>query len=181
MVTKINYFQIHKADLKMLLNFFEREIERKPQHSWFPKKQKNRMHSKEIRHLDASNKDILDICLRYLKQYRYQNQEITTRNWFLELHEYNCLSTDPNPLSEFDLHSDDGATTDFNVNTIVFYLEKSENISGGDLLVEINKKQTIIPVLPGMVITFRGDLLHVPTPCSGSGIRKSIVFQIERS
>jgi hypothetical protein len=181
--TKIHYFQLPINDMVVLSEFFENTIDKNKKRSiwfnWF-QKQKNKVDFEEIVKISGDAQKIVDISLRYLDIHGFQCEEVGRKNWYLELQRYKCVENDKTPLDFISLHKDDGSTTDYNVNTIVFYLEKSEKIIGGDLLVKINDKETIIPVMSGMAIAFRGNLLHTPIPCLGEGFRKTIVFQVER-
>lgn len=183
---KINYFELEKEELDILMDVLHSNINRpKNKVSNFLGKffhfeeQGNRFTSRDMNSNDKT-KPIIDIASKYFNRYGYQNEDISHNNYYIELIRYKCIVSDPIPLDVLGLHEDDGATTKYKVNTMIFYLEKSENIKGGDLLVQINNKNTIIPIKKGMAIAFRGNLLHVPTKCLGEGIRECIVFQIER-
>lgn len=126
-----------------------------------------------------SAKLIIAIASKYFVRYGYRNKTLKPFNYYLELTKYECVP-ESKTLKIFDLHEDDYASTGYEVNTIVFYLNKTPSLIGGNVLVNINDKYTTIPIHSGMALTFQGNLLHMPTPCSGEGSRESIVFQIAR-
>lgn len=64
--------------------------------------------------------------------------------------------------------------------TVIFYIEKSPGIKGGDFKYMLGRKIHTVTVKSEKIIVFRGDLLHKPECVSGEGIRKSIVVFLER-
>ena len=176
MQVKINYFEIEKEDMIVLREEYNKGIKGTHQTWWqrLLKKEKNVFSSKNV----TGNGTLLRFALKYLDRYFYRTTNIHEKNHYIELERYSCTRYDETPLKPFILHKDDGAMIEHNVNTIIFYLEKS--IQGGDLLIEINKKRNFIPIFGGMGIVFIGSLLHTPTVCSGDGVRECIVVRVER-
>jgi hypothetical protein len=123
----------------------------------------------------------IGIALRHLNAFGFTTAPLHKLNYLIEVCRYSCKPTDFSPLSEFDIHEDDNAVIDYTVNTVVFYLHKSPGVIGGNLLVEISRKRTTIPIFSGTAVAFRGDMYHMPTPCLGEGLRDTIVVQLERT
>ena len=173
---KINYFPIEDYDYIILCYFFRKNIYSQFHNGSF-REDKNSFTTKKI---TKNNKDIIDICLKIFKIYGYKSETLRKENYFLELQRYDCSEKDDTKLFPFDFHEDDGAVIDYKVNTIVFYIEKSETIRGGDFMVEINGKKNTIPIEPKMALVFTGNLVHAPTQCYGKGTRDCMVFHLER-
>lgn len=172
MNTKINYFELEQVDLQSLRGVLNNQLPK-------PNITKSRFTTKELTSTMRSAKLIVEIATKYFKRYGYRNKTLKPFNYYLELARYDCFP-ESKPIRIFDLHDDDYTTTGYQVNTIVFYLNKSPTFIGGNMLVNINNKDTTIPIQGGMAIIFEGSLLHMPTPCYGEGSRESIVFQIAR-
>lgn len=187
---KINYFKLEDNDYVILKKIFEKNITilndsnnfTKIIKGLFEKKNKNKRIEKQLKEKQTNSdlKIITDLGKKYFEKYGFQNKSMTNENYFVELGRYECNLKDDNVIDVFSWHKDDGAVIDYYVNTIVFYLEKSKDIVGGDFKLKINDKETIIPIESGMVLCFNGNLEHTVIPCSGEGKRDTIVFQIER-
>jgi len=175
---RINYFEIESKDFQILYDIFQNiipQINRNNNFSEFI--YKNTYFIKNIKKDHIA--DILEIAEKYFERYGYRNHEIKRNNYFIELSRYKCIKNEK-PLQIFGYHKDDKSTTDYKVNTIIFYLEKNDTIVGGDLKVKINNKENCIPIEKRKAICFKGDLLHTPTEVSGEGVRDCIVVQIHR-
>jgi len=80
--------------------------------------------------------------------------------------------------SIFDEHEDDYGGVNFKVNTVIYYIKKSSEVDGGDLLIN----GTVINVRPKKdhyrVVCFAGNISHKVTEMNGNGERVSIVIQL---
>lgn len=179
-LVKLHYFNLDAVELSALYEYFYTHYNPKPH------KRKNAVDYNRVsikNHSLSKNiyKDtVICIALKYLDMFGFKTAVMHEHNYLIEVCRYSCVTTDTKQLSEFDMHEDDGAIIDYTVNTVVFYLHKSPTIIGGDLLVEVNKKSTTIPIFSGAAVAFKGDLTHMPTPCFGEGLRDTIVVQLER-
>lgn len=100
---------------------------------------------------------------------------------FIEFHHYD---TDSNreKCETFDWHKDDKIVIrNSKVYTIVFYLNKSLDTTGGNLQFKIDDKIHEHKVKTKDIIAFPGDIEHYVTPLDGNGIRDSIIVFIERT
>lgn len=183
---KIHYFKIEDAEYSILEDIFNKNIMipktrlSRILQIFIQNKKKNDWITRELLRDQPDSDNIINIGLKYFDKYGFQNETMTHRNYFLELSRYDCIKDDKKPLNIIDWHEDDGAVTDYKVNTIIFYIKKSKDIVGGDFKLKINDKETIIPIRAGMALCFNGNLLHTVVPCFGEGVRDTIVFQIER-
>lgn len=175
---KINYFEIAPVDFDILYDIYQNIMPAINDENKFSEFiYVNTYSNNKIKPQYIT--DILIISEKYFSKYGYKNNKIQNDNYFIELSRYKCIKN-ANSLSILGYHKDDYATTDYKVNTIIFYLSKSDTIEGGDLSVNINKKETCIPIKEKKAICFKGDLLHMPTKILGEGIRECIVVQIQK-
>jgi hypothetical protein len=119
----------------------------------------------DMERLIQDAKQRLDLC--HLKSYANKGM--------VEIHNYNVNGK---CKFVFGKHEDDYGGVDFCVNTVIYYLTKSDTIHGGDLVIG----QEIINVRPlkdyYKVVCFAGDVTHDVTPMKGVGQRLSIVVQL---
>lgn len=102
----------------------------------------------------------------------------------MEFHQRNC-GFDSKKHELFVWHQDDYGPTNYKVYTVLFYLRKDKTIVGGDLEYKITNSinETINykhQVKAGDILSFKGDLWHMPEPTSGFGCRDIIVLCIKR-
>lgn len=189
-MTKINYFEIESVDLEFLQKYFAEKNGTafssqfyKLFRKYVPKKNtvdNNVIYIKnERRSYNIYTDPLIKIALKYLERYRYYTTDINYKKYYIELFRYNCIGSN-NELDYLDYHIDDYAVMQYKVNTVIFYLAKSDTLIGGDLLIDINNTITKIPVHAGMCLLFEGDVMHKPEPCNGSGIRDCIVVHLAR-
>lgn len=80
------------------------------------------------------------------------------------------------------LHRDNHSGVDGKVHTMIIFIKKDEQIKGGNFIyIDDDSKEVIVETKPGMFIIIDGDLEHTPQSLNGSGVRSSIVIQIEQS
>jgi hypothetical protein len=93
----------------------------------------------------------------------------------IEFHNY---SIDGKCKFIFGEHEDDCGGVGYCVNTVIYYLIKSDNVQGGDLKVQ----KELIDVRPlkdhYKVVCFAGNVLHDVTPMEGLGQRMSVIVQL---
>jgi len=126
---------------------------------------------------------ILFFTTKLLREFGFEcksREEYTEYEFLIEFHRYN-LSGTKIVESQLCRHIDDESGVSTKVNTFIYYVEKSESIIGGDLIVypeDIKEKK--IDIKKGTFLLMRGDIEHEITPLSGKGERKCIVVQIPR-
>lgn len=101
-------------------------------------------------------------------------------NYLIEFHSYNASNYIEMP---FGIHKDDGAAVNFNVYTILYYIKKDNDIIGGDLIIYNEEETEIIDTIKiddNMIIILKGDIPHNVSQIKGSGLRQSILCQVER-
>lgn len=93
----------------------------------------------------------------------------------IEFHYYNV---EGKCKSIFDDHEDDNGGVSYKVNTVIYYLIKSDTIKGGDL--KIGKKTIDVRPLADCykIICFAGNVTHQVTSMNGTGQRLCIVVQL---
>lgn len=124
-------------------------------------------------------KKIIDKTCEILDSNKLKNYNLDKS--FIEFHHY---STDSNKeeCETFDWHKDDNIIIrGSKVYTIVFYLNKSLDITGGNLQFKLDDKIHEHKVKTKDIIAFPGDIEHYVTPLGGNGIRDSIIVFIERT
>jgi hypothetical protein len=191
-MTKINYFEIENADIAVLTKYFADKFRARNERffnriQWSPSliKPKNKVDAETVYIKNEKNSDniyadfVIQIALKYLNYYRYTTADLNYKNYYIELFKYECIGA-PNTLELFDMHEDDYAVMDYKVNTIIFYLTKSDTLEGGNLAIEIDKVRNVLPIKSGMGLAFEGNLQHQPEPCSGMGVRECIVVHLAR-
>lgn len=93
----------------------------------------------------------------------------------IEFHNY---SVDGNCKFIFGEHVDDDGGVPYCVNSVIYYLIKSDSIAGGDLKI----KGEVIDVRPlkdhYKVVCFAGNVLHDVTSMQGLGQRLSVIVQL---
>jgi len=104
-------------------------------------------------------------------------EEYTEYEFLIEFHRYNLSGTKV-VESQLCRHIDDESGVSTKVNTFIYYVEKSKNIIGGDIIVFPEEKK--FDIKKGTFLLMRGDIQHEITPLSGKGERKCIVVQIPR-
>ncbi len=84
------------------------------------------------------------------------------------------------------VHQDDQAGVSYNVNTVIFYFNKTleggnleiyDNVNGDNLLDSID-----VTPSPGKVkiVVMTGNVYHNVSPITSEGLRESIVVQLKR-
>ena len=101
-------------------------------------------------------------------------------NYYIEFHQRNC-GFEKTPHSWLVWHKDDYGAVPFKVYSILFYIRKDISVKGGNLLYKINNKEQKHIVNKGDILSFRGDLSHIPEDSSGFGCRDLIVVFIKRN
>ena len=96
----------------------------------------------------------------------------------IEFHHRNTIGKD---TDDFGWHTDDKFVIGCPVYTIIFYIYKSDTITGGNFKYKINGNEYEHEVKTKDIIIFRGDIEHVPSELSGYGKRDSIVVFIKRT
>jgi hypothetical protein len=115
-------------------------------------------------------------------------------NYLIEFHSYTLDHVEKEPYEPvFGWHVDSGSAISYDVNTTIFYLEKSEGIKGGNFMVfkeredrydkkELKDHFDIVDTAPKdnmmKVLILRGDVYHAVEEMYGNGVRRSIVVQI---
>ena len=103
-------------------------------------------------------------------------------NYLIEFHTINL--EDKKVKNQLATHQDDYGGVPFRVNTIIYYIEKPEEVIGGNLIIyesEYSKKNCIeLAIKKNMYLMIKGNVWHEITPCYGKGSRKCIVVQILR-
>lgn len=181
-MTKINYFKIQQDDYTFMQNYFTKQLNKNKVFSILDHGLKNKMKSKEIiiqNSKDINKNRLIQIALGYLDYYKYDTDKLTYDKYHIELFQYRCIDFNKK-IDNLSYHKDDYAILDYKVNTIIFYITKSNTLNGGNLLININNKKNIIPIEANMGLAFHGDLIHKPQPCSGLGLRECIVIQLAR-
>jgi hypothetical protein len=191
-MTKINYFEIENADMVVLTKYYVDTFKEKKQRlfnllNWSPIaiKTKNKIDSESVYIKNEKDPNniyadlVIQTALKYLNYYKYTTADLNYKNYYIELFKYECIGA-PNTLELFDMHQDDYAVMDYKVNTIIFYLTKSDTLEGGNLAIEINNVRNVLPIKSGMGLAFEGNLQHQPEPCSGIGLRECIVVHLAR-
>lgn len=128
---------------------------------------------------DPRVKEIVYTALKMIHDYD-ESIKLDATQGIVEFWRYACdgKKVAKTPLA---LHRDDYGATKYKVYTVIFYVHKDETIEGGNLIiVQDDKKRIEIPTHTNKVIIMSGDTLHVPTSCSGSGLRDAIVVQMKR-
>jgi len=109
------------------------------------------------------------------------NIDETNYQSLFECHEY--IANGKNIEMPFEWHTDNcgGIPDNVKVHAFLIYLEKSEKIVGGDLLIDQNhtgRASDRIIVESGKIILLQGNVMHNIEKISGYGSRKSIVIQL---
>jgi hypothetical protein len=128
---------------------------------------------------DPRVKEIVYTVLKMINDYDTSITLDATQG-IVEFWRYSCDGKKPvkTPLA---LHQDDYGITKYKVYTVIFYIQKDDTIDGGNLIyIDDSKKRIEIPTHTNKAIIMSGDTWHVPTSCSGSGLRDAIVVQIKR-
>lgn len=191
-MTKINYFEIEKADYEFLKTYFIDKFDNRSKsalrhifNEYMPDQPKNKVNTEvvyvqnERRSKNIYADPVIQIALKYLERYHYYTTDLNYKKYYIELFQYSCVGS-ANQLDYLTYHEDDYAVMQYKVNTVIFYLSKSDALIGGDLIVDICNKRTTVPVKAGMCLTFEGDLTHKPEPCNGYGLRECIVVHLAR-
>jgi hypothetical protein len=100
--------------------------------------------------------------------------KINPSMYYVEFHKYN-VNGKTKPFADF--HEDDEAAVNYKTVTCIYYLTKSDTVTGGDLEF---KNEKIITIDSNMLVVFNGNLTHRATTMYGTGVRKSIVIQFQR-
>ena len=111
------------------------------------------------------------------------NQNINNYNknsYFIEFHQRNC-GFEKKTYNWLAWHKDDYGAVPFKVYSILFYLRKDVSVKGGNLLYKINNTKYTYLVEEGNILSFRGDLLHIPETSYGFGCRDLIVVFVKRN
>ena len=118
------------------------------------------------------------------KHYKYKN--ICDDLELLELHTY-ILKNAEKKLGNLGIHTDDETGVNYKTVTLIWYLNKSHDISGGNIFFYNNENEFKFPIFEHgddeqtyKCLIFTGDIEHSPEKLSGTGVRKSIVFQFKR-
>lgn len=132
-------------------------------------------------HFDTNDvKNMIDTSVKILNENGLKVSEQKKLN--IELHNY--YTNGPTVESDFERHCDDDAPIDVPCVTIIYYLEKSPTLIGGNLLVYPNKNddnETICEVKTGTMIMLHGTTDHEIEPIEGTGSRRCIVIQVSRA
>lgn len=107
--------------------------------------------------------------------FKANGYKINTDKFYVEFHQYSVVGKKISPT--LDWHEDDYGAVNYNVCSMIYYLEKEKNIIGGNIEF---KDFGVVEVEPPMVVMFNGDLAHRPEPMEGNGYRDSIVVMFER-
>lgn len=128
--------------------------------------------------LEISHKLLNDNGFSTVNDFKFSNK----LNVIIEFHNYNIPTNNNCYNSQFIKHCDDHGAVNANVNTIIYYVEKSSSLDGGDLTIfkDENNIDTTLNIQSDKMLMIRGDVFHEITPLKGHGVRKSIVVQIER-
>ena len=105
---------------------------------------------------------------------------INKRVWHIDFHRHFANGSrwvrDNAPLS---WHRDDYGGVNYKCITVIIYLYKSKTLCGGNFRYREGGRIERVDVQEGTVIIFSGNVVHMPEPHSGEGIRSSIVFQFQ--
>lgn len=138
------------------------------------KKDKIKKDNKDIS-ISISLEDDLDEFIKESARIMKENNfKINPNKFYYEFHLYDVKSA---MESKFAWHIDDYGAVDCEVCTMIYYLDKDETITGGNLEFSNYK----IVVNSGIIVVMNGDVLHKPEPMSGYGTRKSIVVMFQRT
>tara|TARA_B100000902_G_scaffold392666_1_gene445444 strand:- start:1350 stop:2270 length:921 start_codon:yes stop_codon:yes gene_type:complete len=118
----------------------------------------------------------------------------------LEFHTYILKNIETPKTGELDIHTDDRQGVTYDTITLIWYLYKDDSIDGGNISFykdgySVKKKQeeVLLKIFDDSTtitsnnknkkctcLIFTGDIEHSPQKLSGTGVRKSIVFQFRR-
>ena len=150
--------------------------------------------------IDDSNEiydNILTFSKMILEKNGYKCMDIDLGGMYdplFEIHNIN-LTDDEYIENAFTRHMDDYGGVSCKVNTMIYYLEKSPTLDGGNLVIYKNDKDNYgmrsdksshsddgieLEIKPNTYLLLRGDVEHSITPCTGSGNRTCVVIQIAR-
>lgn len=101
--------------------------------------------------------------------------KIDKSRFLIEIHQYNVVGKQISPT--LDWHKDDYGAVDYEVCSMIYYIDKDERIIGGNIEF---KDFGVVEVVPPMLVMFNGDLTHRPQPMNGNGFRDSIVVMFAR-
>ena len=127
-----------------------------------------------------SNKDICHLLKDSSNILKENGFAIDKNNYHIDFHRYFLSNDDSKFKTDLDWHKDDKGATGYNVNTIIYYLNKDTTLEGGNLLYKRNKKDYKISVESNLIILMDGRLIHKPEDICGYGRRDSIVIQFKR-
>ena len=145
----------------------------------YVKKRDKKFIISKIEYNDPIKKAIIEKSIEQLKNNSITNYDKNC--FYIEFHQKNNYFDEKvNNFKEFTWHKDDGAVTNYNVYTIIFYIRKDYSVKGGDFKYKIKGKEYTHYVKKGDIILFRGDLIHKPTETFGFGCRDSIIVFIKR-
>ena len=118
-------------------------------------------HSKDETHLLLTM--LIPIFTKYgfcIEPLQDNTDDLDEYNFVIEFHDYTVNGREVQ--SEFVKHIDDYSALSCNVNTIIFCLEKSDGIIGGDLIVYEGETvyPSIIKIKSNMMIVMSGTLEH---------------------
>jgi hypothetical protein len=136
----------------------------------------------EINRIQIHQDQILLFTTNLLEKYGFKcksRNEYTEYDFIIEFHKY-ALSGKKVVVSQLCTHIDDETGCNAKVNTFIYYIEKTETIDGGDLIMYSDKGDEKIKIKSDSFLMMRGDIEHGITPLFGVGVRTCIVVQIPR-
>ena len=101
--------------------------------------------------------------------------------YYIEFHQRNCGFEYKKYKPWLTWHEDDYGAVPYKVYSILFYLRKDVSLKGGNLFYKMNNNKHTYIVEEGNILSFKGDLIHVPEKCSGFGCRDLIVVFVKRN
>jgi len=145
--------------------------------------------SKQSLNIDNKNptkefSSLLEHTLALLKSYNFS---CNIDRWFIEGQRYH--STGRGVITPLAWHLDDGGAWSENyVATVIYYLKKDPELSGGNLKYNLgnndpdmdytSREYPKIIVASGNTVLMNGDLWHCPENISGYGDRELLVIQL---
>ena len=113
----------------------------------------------------------------------------------IEFHTYILKNQQNMREGDLSIHMDDMAAVNYDTITLIWYLYKSDDVKGGNIIFynhafSYNQTETLLKIFNDsskqsnenkcICLIFTGDIYHAPEELSGTGMRKSIVFQFRR-
>lgn len=137
---------------------------------------------KNIVYTNILNKNsLIQLAYEYMCQYGFYN--INPDVYSIEFHRYYCLEDESIESVFNEWHQDDYGAIDCEVNTCIFYINKADTLSGGNLIVKMANHITSIKTYPDeymRCVLLDGRTDHYVENMYGHGCRDCIVIQFKR-